>query len=399
MVKTLAPVRRSEASRRISSSAIRDLLVVAERPDVISLAGGLPAPESFPVERLAAATARVLAEDGRRALQYSTSAGVEPLRGWIADDRGGLPAFRAEDVVVTAGSQQALDLVARTLVDPGDAVVLADPGYVGAIQAFRLAGAVLHGVPADTDGLRVDVLAEGLADGRIPVPALVYVVADFSNPGGATLAADRRRALAELADRYGFVIVDDDPYGELRWRGERVVRLAELSDRVLTLGSFSKVLSPGLRVGYVAGPPAVVEALVLLKQAADLHTSTLAQHVALAVVEDRTAWAAHLEALRGRYAERAGALLGALRERFGERIEVADVDGGLFLWARLPGVDTTALLAGAVDEGVAFVPGGAFAVADGAHPDALRLSFATAEPAVLAEGVRRLAVAVDGHAG
>ena len=195
MVKTLA---LSAASRRITSSAIRDLLEVAERPEVISLAGGLPAPEAFPSARLAAAMAAVLDEDPGRALQYSTSQGFGPLRERIAAERR--TRTGAAGVVVTAGSQQALDLVARTLVDPGDTVALADPGYVGAIQAFRLAGADLAAVPADGEGLCVDVLASALARRTLPVPSLVYVVSNFSNPGGATLPLERRQALADLAD-------------------------------------------------------------------------------------------------------------------------------------------------------------------------------------------------------
>lgn len=389
MVKTFP---RSTASRRLTSSAIRDLLEVAERPEVISMAGGLPAPEAFPAERLAAALAAAVADDPGRALQYSTTAGLPALRAWIAGQRGA--GIHADDVVVTAGSQQALDLVARTLLDPGDTVVLADPGYVGAIQAFRLAGADLVGVPADGDGLRVDVLAAGLAAGTIPVPTLVYVVSDFSNPGAATLPTERRRALADLADRYGFVILDDDPYGELRWAGRRAVPLRDLSDRVVTLGSFSKVLAPGLRVGYAIGPRPIVESVVLVKQAADLHTSTVAQRAALRVVDDERAWADHLGRIGALYEARAVALVAALRARLGDRIEVDAPEGGLFVWVRLPGVDTSALLAPAVAAGVAFVPGAAFAVADGAHHDAARLSFATAPPAMLDEAVRRLAVAL-----
>lgn len=387
MVNTLA---RSAASRRIASSAIRDLLEVAERPDVISLAGGLPAPESFPSVSLATALTAVLHEEPARALQYSTSQGLEGLRAWIAGSRGA----GAGDVVVTAGSQQALDLMARLLVDPGDAVALADPGYVGAIQAFRLAGADLLAVPADADGLRVDVLEDRLASGAWPVPAVVYVVSNFANPGGATLSLTRRRTLAALADHHGFVIVDDDPYGELRWSGARVAPLAELSDRTVTLGSFSKVLSPGLRLGYAVGPPEIVHALVLLKQAADLHTSTLAQHAALGVVGDAEGWIGHLDRIRRLYRDRAGALSAALTSQLGDRVEAGPVEGGMFVWARLPGVDTTALLAAAIAAGVAFVPGSAFAVAPGAHADALRLSFATVDAAGLDEGVRRLAVAL-----
>ena len=376
---------------RITSSAIRDLLEVAERPDVLSMAGGLPAPESFPSARLAAALTAVLEDAPGKVLQYSTSAGVEGLRAWIAAQRG--PTVRPEDVVVTAGSQQALDLVARTLVEPGDPVVLADPGYVGAIQALRLAGADLVPVPADGDGLRVDVLADGLATGALPVPVAVYVVSNFSNPGGATLSLERRRALAALADHHGFVIVDDDPYGELRWAGARVTPLAQLSDRVVTLGSFSKVLSPGLRVGYLTGPADIVETVVLIKQAADLHTSTLAQHAAWRVVSDAAAWTAHLDGLRSLYEPRATALLGSLRDRL-DLEPVGAVEGGMFVWTRLPGVDTGALLPAAVDAGVAFVPGAAFSVNGGTNGDAVRLSFATLAPADLDEGVRRLAVAL-----
>jgi 2-aminoadipate transaminase len=359
---------------------------------VLSLAGGLPAPESFPAERLAAALAAILDEQPDRALQYSTSAGVEGLRAWIAERRG--PSARAEDVVVTAGSQQALDLVARALVEPGagDAVVLADPGYVGAIQAFRLAGAELHGVPADEDGLRVDLLADALASGRVPVPVAVYVVSNFSNPGGATLSLERRRALAALADVHGFVIIDDDPYGELRWAGPNLTPLAELSERVVTLGSFSKVLSPGLRVGYLVAPPEVAEVVVLCKQAADLHTSTLAQHAVLRVVSDGPAWSDHLDRLRRLYEPRASALVEAMAARLGVRTH--PVEGGMFVWTRLPGVDTAALLPTAVEAGVAFVPGAAFSVAGGTNGDALRLSFATLAPGELDEGIRRLTVAL-----
>ena len=297
-------------------------------------------------------------------------------------------------MVVTAGSQQALDLVARTLINPGDGVALADPGYVGAIQAFRLAGARLTAVPADAQGLDVDALAAALRSGTQSVPAVVYVVSNFSNPGGATLPLERRRALAELADHHGFVIVDDDPYGALRWSGAEVPALASLSDRVVTLGSFSKVLSPGLRVGYAAGPRAIIDAVVLVKQAADLHTSTLAQHAVARVVEDGPFWTSHLEAIRALYAGRADALVAALRARLGDRITFAEPEGGLFVWARLAGVDTAALLAPAVAAGVAFVPGSAFAVEEGMQRDAIRLSFATVDAAGLDEGVRRLATAL-----
>ncbi|OWY62086.1 hypothetical protein B7486_60310, partial [cyanobacterium TDX16] len=331
---------RSTAVRRVGSSAIRDLLAVAERPDVISLAGGLPNSERFPAEVLAESAAAVLADDPGGALQYAATAGYEPLRTWVAARHG----VDAAQVVVTHGSQQALELVVRALADPGDTIALADPGYVGALQAFRLAGADLLGVPSDADGLRVDVLAERLVAGARPV--LVYVVANLDNPTGATLSAERRVRLAELADRYGFWIVDDDPYGELRFPGQAPppASLASLSDRVVTLGSTSKVLAPGLRVGWAVGPEPLVRDLVLLKQAVDLQTATLAQRLAHHVLVRPGFLEPHLVGLRVAYQEQAEALTSGLRVELGERITFEQPTGGMFVWAVVAGVDTRQLL-------------------------------------------------------
>jgi len=260
----------SSTTTRIGSSVIRDLLALVDRPGMISLAGGMPAPETFPSAALVEAVAEVVRDDPL-ALQYSSTQGFGPLRQWVAGQDGVSP----EQVVVTSGSQQALDLLARVLIEPGGLVAMADPGYVGAIQAFGLAGARLLGVPSDGGGMRVDVLSDRLEAGDRP--AVVYVVADFDNPTGATLTTERRRALVGLADRYGFIIVDDTAYRRLRFTGEEPVPLAALTDRAVTVGTVSKILCPGLRVGYLAGPAPVVAAVVLVKQAVDLHTSTLAQ--------------------------------------------------------------------------------------------------------------------------
>jgi 2-aminoadipate transaminase len=376
----------AQSPRRIRSSAIRDLLAVTEQPGVISLAGGLPAPDTFPVEELAAATARVLAAPDRGALPYAPTAGIAPLRAWVAEHE----AAPVDDVVITHGSQQALELVLRCLVDPGDTVAVPDPAYVGALQACRLSGAELLAVPADGHGLRVDALADRLASGARP--KLVYVVAELDNPTGATLPLERRRALAELADRYGFLIVDDEPYGALRWAGVAPTPLRELSDRVVTLGTTSKVLCPGLRVGWAVAPPEVAAAIVLVKQAVDLQTATLTQHLAAEVLGAPGFLAGHLDRLRTTYRARATALRHALVAEL-PGLELGDADGGMFLWGRLPGVDTSALLGPAVAEGTAFVPGAAFAVEDPAG-DRLRLSFATASEGELAEAARRLGRAV-----
>jgi 2-aminoadipate transaminase len=376
----------ARAPRRITSSAIRDLLAVTERPGIISLAGGLPAPDTFPVEELAAATARVLADADRHALQYGPTAGIEPLRRWVAEQH----SAPLDAVVITHGSQQALELVLRCLVDPGDLVAVPDPAYVGALQACRLAGAELLAVPTDADGIRVDLFQERLAAGARP--KLVYVVAELDNPTGATLPLERRLALVELADRYGFTIVDDEPYGALRWAGAAPTPLGALSDRVVTLGTTSKVLCPGLRVGWAVAPPELAAALVLVKQATDLQTATLTQHLAVEVLGRPGFLERHLAQLRATYRERADALADALARELGD-LELSRPAGGMFLWGRLRGIDTGELLHHAVDEGTAFVPGVAFAVDDPAR-DRLRCSFATAAPTELEEAAARLGRAV-----
>ena len=365
---------------------------------MISLAGGLPSPDAFPARELADAIAGLLSADPGGALQYSATEGFGPLRDWIAAAHGA--EGDAERVLVTSGSQQALDLVVRTLVDPGAAVALADPGYVGAIQALRLAGARLVGVASDDEGMLVDDLAGRLAGGLRP--AVVYVVPNFDNPTGASLATERVGALAELADRYGFVIVVDDPYRHLRWAGEESVALAGLSDRVVTLGSFSKILCPGLRVGYVVAPPPIIRAITLVKQAADLHTATLNQRATYSVISEPGFFESHLGRLRSLYQSQAAALVAALRARLGRVLSFREPEGGMFVWCRLTevGADAETLFDLAIANGVAFVPGAAFAV-ESTFPHHLRLSFATATVDELDVAAARLSQACRGldHVG
>ena len=389
----------SRRGRNASSSIIRDLLQLTHRPDVLSMAGGLPAPESFPVERLQAAADAVLAGTGRYgsdAIQYGPTEGIPSLRQWVADlyeSRGG--ACRLEDVLITTGSQQGLDLLSRALVDPGDDVVVEAPSYVGALQA--LAGSDPHvvPVPADRDGLRTDVLEEKLSGGLRP--RLCYVVANFQNPSGATLSLDRRRHLAGLADRYGFVVVEDDPYGVLRFRGSPLPPVRTFTELAITLGTVSKLLAPGLRVGWLAAPPWLHGPLVRLKQAADLHTSTLCQRMAVDVLSDDEFMPGHLARLGPFYGERCDALSSALELSLGARVAFDRPDGGMFLWVRLVDspVSGRELLPRAVEAGVAFVPGEAFYV-DGSGADRVRLSYATLAPAELGVAAGRLASALDG---
>ncbi len=394
MNQSVTPGVASTAVGRISSSAIRELLALVNRPDVISLAGGLPSPRHFPVQETLLALGDLLGHDPG-VLQYSSTEGDPALREWIAARHGA----RADQVLVTAGSQQALDLIARTTLEVGDPVALADPGYVGAIQALRLSGGSLLGVPTDGHGLCVEALEERLRAGLRP--RLVYVVPNFHNPTGATLSAARARRLAQLADHFGFLIVDDDPYGEIRFSGEAPPPLATLTDRVVSIGTISKVLFPGLRVGWMVAPPSLAPALALVKQAVDLHTSTLAQKVALHLMTRPEFLADHLGILRGHYACQARVLWGALTDAFDDSLDLAPPVGGLFLWARVrrPGVDTEALLPRAVDHGVGYVPGSAFSVT-APHRASLRLSYATVTPEELVDGAHRLAaVVLDGQAG
>lgn len=381
----------SSRARSSTSSVIRDLLRLVDRPDMLSLAGGLPAAEFLPVERIALAMDRVLCP---RALQYGPTEGMVELRTAVAARLGA----EVDEVVICTGSQQGLDLVARALLDPGDTVVVEHPSYLGSLQSYRANGALLHAVPGDDQGLRVDRLADDLAMGLRP--KLVSVVTDFANPTGATLAHDRRVELVELAERYGFVVLEDNPYGELRWAGEQTPSIGAIAarrgsgDRVVTLGSASKVLSPGLRLGWMRGPAWLLDAVVKLKQSADLHTSSLDQLLAADVLGDVRFMAAHLERIRLSYRDRSGALVDAIEQVVGDHVEARRPDGGMFVWARLSdGSSSSDLFERALDAGVSFVPGVAFAPDDAAG-DRMRMCFTTLDGPDLRRAVVRLGEAL-----
>jgi len=397
--------RRVTAMR---SSAVRDLLHDARRPGMLSLAGGLPAPDLFDVEGLRAATDGVLRDAPREALQYGPTEGDGALRALLA---AGLRAHGAavddERPVVTTGSQQALDLVARALLEPGDRVVVERPGYLAALQVFALTGAQCAGVPGDADGLRIDALPEAAAAGPAEGPLkLVYVVTNFANPTGATLSLERRIALLEWAVRHRVFVLEDDPYGGLRVGGEALAPLIALAQQVPGAeqwcgyaSSLSKILSPGLRVGFAILPDWLRAAVVRTKQAADLHTSSLAQAIAARYLASGRL-DARMPAMREAYRERRDVLCQALTDAFGDRLRFVRPDGGMFVWARFAdGTDTTQLLPLARDEGMIFVPGEAF---HDAEPDraTLRLSFATTTPKQQRDAVARLARAHRAlHAG
>jgi len=388
---TRMPVTLSARLRDVRGSAIRDLLALTARPEVISLAGGLPGTDLLPRERIATALAAAIADPA--AVQYGETAGLRPLRAVVAEhesERIGR-AVATDAVVVTSGSQQALDLVARALLDPGDPVVVEDPVYVGALQVFQAAGAAVHPVPVDADGMAVDVLAERLAAGLRP--RLVHTVSSFHNPRGATLAAPRRALLAQLAERYGFLVVEDDPYGLLAFDGPPPTPVAAHGDRVVRLGSASKVLAPALRVGWLTGPAPLCAAVERLKQCTDLCTSSLTQLVTAELLGDQAWFAAHLDRLRAALRERATALTGAVTTVLGDAVTCSAPAGGMFCWLEFPdGTRPADLLPHALEHGVGYVPGTAFAVGQDLSA-AARLCFASNPPAELHTAVERLGAA------
>jgi len=399
--------RFAQRTERMTSSVIRELMKLLEDPEMISFAGGLPAPEAFPREQVELAARRVLNEQGSIALQYGATEGCRPLRELLVRhmSRYGIDVG-PDNVLVTTGSQQALDLIGKLLINPGDHVATEEPTYLGAIQAFTSYQAEYLTVPIDDDGMRVDRLEEVLR----AAPKFIYDLPNFQNPGGVTLSLARRRRLVELAEQYGTPVIEDDPYGQLRYEGDHLPALVKLDadrngcahgersfrGRVLYLGTLSKTLAPGLRIGWVVGPEEVIVRLTQMKQGADLHTSTFAQMVAYETARggflDR-----HVRRIRAIYGARRDAMLGALHRHFPASVRWTRPQGGLFLWVSLPeGVDAAALLPLALAEKVAFVPGSAFHPrGGGAHT--FRLNFSYCTPDVIEEGIRRLGAVLRRH--
>jgi len=377
-------------ARAIGGSPVRDILAVTARPEVINFAGGLPAPELFDTTGIAAAYQAVLTETPARALQYATTEGEPVLRTALAERTSvrGLPTG-PDDLLVTTGSQQALSLLATALLEPGDVVLVESPCYLAALQVFAFAGARVVGVPSDSDGLDPEALDELVVRER---PKLLYTVPTFQNPTGRTLPADRRAAVAAVAARRGLWIVEDDPYGELRFEGERLPWIAAqegAADRTVLLGSFSKVMAPGLRLGWLRAPAALLRACVVAKQAADLHTPTVNQLAAARYLADNDL-DAHVARVAGVYRERRDAMLEGLANALPEESSWERPEGGMFLWARLPeSYDTTELVSRVLRQDVAYVPGAPF-YAGAPDRSTMRLCFVTQTPGEIREGLRRL---------
>ncbi len=381
-----SPWTLARRAARLNPSTIREILKLTELPGIISLAGGLPAPESFPVEAMAEASARVLRDQPREALQYAASEGFGPLREWLSAQlaRDGLKADPAR-ILVTTGSQQGLDLVGKVLVDPGSRVAVEQPTYLGALQAFAPFEPEFQPLACDDEG----PLPEAFAAAR--GARMAYLLPNFQNPSGRSIPAARREAIVAQAAAHGVPIVEDNPYGEL-WYDEAPPPplSAAAGEGAVYLGSFSKVLAPGLRLGFVVAPAALFPKLLQAKQAADLHTPGFNQRVAYEVVRDGFL-DTHLPAVRARYKRQRDAMQAALQAHLPAGCRWQKPHGGMFFWVELPpAVDATALLPRAVEAGVAYVPGAPF-FSDGGRSDCLRLSFVTVTPERIDEGVRALA--------
>lgn len=391
--------RYAQRMERMGSSAIRELLKLTQRPGLISFAGGLPAPELFPVQQFDEATHRVLAEHGSQALQYSTTEGYLPLRQYIVDKMStyGIRAD-VENILITSGSQQALDIIGKILINPGDKILTEKPTYLGALQAWHAYQADFVTVPTDDQGLCLDYLENALCAG----PKFMYILPNFQNPGGFTLSRERRESLIDTADQYGCPIIEDDPYGELRFEGEHIPPLVVLDahklngqshsfkhGNVIYMSTFSKTLAPGLRLAWVVAPREVIQKCVMAKQGMDLHTSSINQMVAYEVVKDGFL-KEHVRLIRRVYRERRDVMLGAMTQYFPDGVSWTRPEGGLFLWVRLPEeLDAAQVLEKAIEHHVAFVPGVAF------HPhgdgrNTMRLNFSNAQPEQIEQGIQRI---------
>ena len=387
----------------MTSSTIRELLKLTQRPEVISFAGGLPAAEYFPVERFQEVCQRVLAENAHLALQYGPTEGYMPLREFVADQvsRQGV-CVNARNVMITSGSQQALSMIGALLINPGDRVLVEEPTYLGALQAFTAYQTGYVGVPTDHDGICVDQLPDALRQG----PKFMYILPNFQNPAGVTISRERRVRLIALAQQYVVPIVEDDPYGALRFEGETLEPLMAIdaaangsngdcyTGNVIYLGTFSKTLAPGLRTAYIVAPESVIAKLTQIKQGFDLHTSTFNQMVIYEVAKDGFI-EEHIAKLREVYSRRRDVMLAALDRYMLPGVTWTHPQGGLFLWMALPeGMSDKALFEAAIARDVAFVPGGAFFTKPN-PPATARLNFSCMDEDRIIEGIKRLSEAVQ----
>ena len=380
----------AKRTEKIKSSVIRELLKITQQPDIISFAGGLPAPELFPIREIEEACRYLLPRLGQKMLQYSPTEGIQQLKEFLAEkmQKYGVPA-EPENILPTHGSQQALDLIGKVFINEGDKILTSRPTYLGAIQAWNAYAPEYMTVRMDDHGMIVDEMEEILKNHKIK---FIYVLPNFHNPAGVTLSLERRKKITELAEKYDTFIVEDDPYGELRYEGEDLPTLISMKkERVIYLSTFSKTLAPGLRLAWITAPSFVIRKLVQAKQGADLHTGTFVQYIAWDVA-DRGIIKAHVKKIREVYKRRRDLMLEAMEKYFPKKgVKWTRPEGGMFLWVILPeGVDTAKLLEKAVERKVAYVPGFAFYPnADDGH-NTMRLNFSNASEENIVEGIKRL---------
>lgn len=384
-------------THQMKRSTVREILKLTAKPEVISFAGGLPAPELFPVERIREATDTVLAERGQEMLQYSTSEGMPELRALIARRlSAGELQIHPDNILITSGSQQAVDMLARIFLDEGDRVIVENPTYVGMMTSWRPFNLNFSAIPTDDNGMIVDELEPLLREN----PKLMYAIPTFQNPQGTTLSRERRAKLAEILVQYNLPFVEDDPYGELRYSGDPVPSVLQmeaahrgaktLDGSVIYCGTFSKILTPGLRIGWVAAAFLVIDKLVQVKQATDLHTSTFNQFVSYEVARDDAFLNEHITQLREVYRQRRDLMLKTMDEHFPQEVRWTRPQGGLFLMVTLPEpLNARAVLKQALAHDVAFVPCDDFFIGDTGH-NTFRLNYSNARPERIVEGIKRL---------
>jgi 2-aminoadipate transaminase len=379
----------SERMGKVKSSAIRDILKLMARPGMISFAGGLPAPELFPVKEIAACADAVLKKYGAAALQYSVTEGIMPLREKIANmldpDQGRLTA---DNVIITHGSQQALDLLSKVFIDRGSPVFTENPTYLGALQSFQLFQATVAAVPSDSGGINTSLLRDHVKRER---PRFVYLMPNFQNPTGLSYPLERRKELISLALEYGFIIIEDDPYGALRFEGSPFPSLFSLAEgrNVVYLSTFSKTIAPGFRVAYVAGDAELLKKLVIAKQGTDLQTNTFGQYIVNEYLESGH-YEKHVDMIIRTYRERRHAMFSALERYFPKSVSWNKPSGGMFFWVRLPeGANAGLILRMSIKHNVAFVPGAEF-YPDGSGKNTMRLNFTNAIPTDIEQGIKRL---------
>lgn len=384
---------------QIKASEIREILKVTEQEDVISFAGGLPAPELFPIKEIDEVSRIVLKESGTKALQYTTTEGYAPLRKWIANRMNTklATAFDEDNILITHGSQQGLDLSGKVFLDEGDIVLCESPTYLAAISAFKAYGCKFIEIPTDTDGMIMDFLEDVLK--KIKGIKLIYVIPTFQNPTGKTWSLERRKQLAELSSKYGVPVIEDNPYGELRFQGEPLpsVKSFDSTGNILCTGSFSKIFCPGFRIGWIAGDKDIIRKYVLVKQGADLQCNTIAQMI-IAEYLNRYDIDTHIRKIVGTYKKRRDIAIESIKKYFPDGIKYTVPEGGLFTWIELPdNISARKILDKCLEKKIAFVPGGSF-FPNGGKENTFRINFSNMPEDKIESGLKTIGEVIKNNA-